>query len=61
VEANAEEAIIDEVLIMIVKENPVLYDKKHKYFKNVELKAAKWKMVATGCGASSGGYICKVC
>jgi len=26
VEANAEEAIIDEVLIMIVKENPVLYD-----------------------------------
>jgi len=31
IEANAEEAIIDEVLLMIVKENPVLYDKKQRF------------------------------
>ncbi|XP_019885414.2 uncharacterized protein LOC112639676 [Camponotus floridanus] len=46
--------INDEALATLVKSNPYLYNKKHKDFKNVEVKKDTWKVISTCCGATSG-------
>lgn len=48
--------INDEALAALVKSNPYLYNKKHKDFKNVEVKKDTWKVISTCCGATSGKY-----
>ena len=40
-----QENIEDDVLIAVVRDNPVLYDKTSKDYKNKELKQEIWKSV----------------
>jgi len=49
-----EEIINDEILIALVRENPVLYDKKHKDYKNQEVKKDAWNVIREAIGLSSG-------
>jgi len=51
--------IDDDLLISLVKNNPVLYDKAHKDFKNIKLKKDKWSALSVGCGAASGEFLIK--
>lgn len=48
-----EETLQDGVLVALVKENPVLYDKKHRDYKNQEVKKDTWNMIKVHCGMSS--------
>ncbi|KMQ89171.1 transcription factor adf-1 [Lasius niger] len=50
----SQENIDDEVLISVVKENSVLYDKSLKDYKNKELKLEIWKNIGEvlGCTVS---------
>ena len=40
-----QENIEDDVLIAVVRDNPVLYDKTSKDYKNKELKQEIWKSI----------------
>lgn len=44
--------IDDEVLISIVRENPVLFDKTLKDYKNKELKLEIWKSIGEVLGCT---------
>ncbi|KAL0120442.1 hypothetical protein PUN28_008268 [Cardiocondyla obscurior] len=45
------ETINDEVLIALVKENPVLYDKKHRNYKNQKVKKnTRWNQLRNQLG-----------
>lgn len=48
----SQENIDDEVLISVVKENSVLYDKSLKDYKNKELKLEIWKNIGEVLGCT---------
>jgi len=48
----SQENIDDEILIAIVKENPVLYVKTLKDYKNKELKFELWKSIGETLGCT---------
>ncbi|KAL6268208.1 hypothetical protein P5V15_001319 [Pogonomyrmex californicus] len=50
---SMKEEIQDEILIALVKENPILYNKKHPDYKNHEVKKDTWNMIKVQCGMSS--------
>lgn len=54
---DEEETINDEILIALVRENPVLYDKKHRDYKNQEVKKDAWNMILETCGILSSGIL----
>jgi len=54
---NNKNDIDDELLISLVKGNPMLYDKKNRDFKNSKLKADTWLALSIGCSASSGEFL----
>ncbi|KYN08266.1 hypothetical protein ALC62_00749 [Cyphomyrmex costatus] len=47
------ETVQDEILVTLVKENPVLYNKKNPNYKNQEVKKDTCKMISVHCGMSS--------
>ncbi|XP_036140509.1 uncharacterized protein LOC118644881 [Monomorium pharaonis] len=52
-EGMEEETISDEILITLVRENPVLYDKKHRDYKNQQVKKDTWNMIREVSGLLS--------
>lgn len=50
VDVEIQENINDELLISIVRENPVLYVKTLKDYKNKELKREKWTSIGEMLG-----------
>jgi len=48
----SQENIDDEILISIVRENPVLYVKTLKDYKNKELKIELWKSIGETLGCT---------
>ncbi|KYN27409.1 hypothetical protein ALC57_03201 [Trachymyrmex cornetzi] len=52
-EGTMNETVQDEILVALVKENPVLYDKKYPDYKNQEVKKDTWNMIKIQCGMSS--------
>lgn len=51
--------IDDEVLVKLVKANPILYDKSCKNYKNSEMKKEIWGAIAANCDGVSGMYCIK--
>lgn len=53
---NKADRIDDEVLIKLVKANPILYDKCSKNYKNNEMKKEVWGEIATSFVGVSSMY-----
>lgn len=52
-------ALEDELLIEKVKENPPLYAKRLKTYKDIQMKENIWKQIATDMGANKTGKLNK--